>query len=217
MIESFDGLVLATQDVEKTLGVPSSAFFGLVGVLVGAVIATVGDWLLERHRDDRAEAAENTVRQRQLREAARLVDLELSDAESIIGESIYRTRWWDPGRQFSSDVFSTHRSTLAVELEDDDWSRLATAYFGLNELNWRHSRAALDRQNARGGGFDDDVIFELRSWAESIFEARKALAPHSSSANVELYGLFTANEYVEAHFRTAQEEYDHLHGIAPDE
>lgn len=213
MLESVSAAIVLAADVEKTWGVPSTAFFGLLGVLIGAVIATVGDWTLERHRDERAEKAEKTANARNLKEAARLVDLELQDAEGVIGEAIFREEWWPAAREFSADVFTQHRATLAVQLSDAEWPSVSYAYIALNELNWNRRTVNLQIANGRGGEFDEDVIYALRDWVKSAFEARKALAPYSSTSDRELLESTTVESYVEENFRTAQEEYNNLRGF----
>lgn len=217
MIEFIDPTILLSADTaevtEKTLGVPSSAFFGLIGVLVGALIATVGDFVIERRRDKRAAKAEKAADERNLKEAARLVDLELRDAEAVIGESIYEETWWEHGRQFSSDVFTRVRATMAVQLSGPEWADVSNAYFGLNELNWKRRRAELDQYNQRGGEFNVEVIRELRTWVEDLYAARKALAPYSSTSDRELLEISTAKEWVEENFRTRLEEFEILRGF----
>jgi hypothetical protein len=90
------------------------ALFGVLGVIVGAVLAGSFQYLLLRRRE-RAD----------LKVAQRLVTLELSDIRDLLdaaGEAGFESS------TYSVEAFAAYRAILARELDDQAWEMVADAY-----------------------------------------------------------------------------------------
>jgi hypothetical protein len=102
----------------------SEAIFGLVGVLLGAIAAGLGDYLLGKNR----EKAE-------VRRSARLLSLELEEARIFIETSLEELRWVaDPERVLSNGVWFENRGSFAQVKSSDLWRVVSRAFLKIGEL-----------------------------------------------------------------------------------
>jgi hypothetical protein len=94
------------------------AIFGLVGVVVGAVVAGGVDYALDRRRERAG-----------LRAALRLVEDEYKDLLSVVAIVLQMRVWppsdWQAWRSTSRDQWETHRDVLAARLSAADWELIA--------------------------------------------------------------------------------------------
>lgn len=97
----------------------SAAIFGLIGVVVGALVTGGVDYVMQRRR----EKAE-------LRQARRVVAGELSDLWYQLETITAGDRWPGevPEEWFASRMWEAHRPVLASQLSDEDWNELARIY-----------------------------------------------------------------------------------------
>jgi hypothetical protein len=106
----------------------SEAIFGLVGVIIGAFAAGLGDYLLETRRESRM-----------IRRAARLLQLELEEARDFIRDSLDRTRWIaEPERVLSNEVWFQHRDAFASVEDAELWSAVSNGFIaiaGIRRMN----------------------------------------------------------------------------------
>lgn len=99
----------------------SEAIFGLVGVVIGAFAAGLGDYLLETRRESRI-----------VRRAARLLQLELEEARDFIRDSLDRTRWTaEPERVLSNEVWFQHRDAFASVEDADLWRAVSDGFIAI--------------------------------------------------------------------------------------
>ena len=104
----------------------AEAIFGLVGVIIGAVVASVGDLALERRRERKA-----------VRRAARLVGFELVEIYAVLGAAAIGRDPFpaDKKERLSTNAWQDFRDTLAGGLAAEAWTRLATAYRVIEMVN----------------------------------------------------------------------------------
>ena len=119
-----------------TLRFLRDAVIGLVGVLVGALIAGAWGWFSEVRR----ELAEAVV-------AARLVTNELNS--------------WDLARARSQDAWLVHRADLARVLGADEWASVSEAYTPV--ASDRQVTKAIDALKPLARGKRHQVIRRLRN------------------------------------------------------
>lgn len=113
---------------ETVAGIPTSALFGLLGVLIGAAIAIFGEVWLERHRDKRDDQRLTATTDRESCAAARLVDAELRTAFATCVTALARNEWWPEPYELSRTVFDSNRELLARTLDDKAWNFLSFVY-----------------------------------------------------------------------------------------
>lgn len=104
----------------------AEAIFGLVGVIVGAAIAIVGDFIIERRR-------ESSLGKR----AARLVHAELLSAISIVGGAAHEEVPFpgDKNEQIETTAWTDYKHDLALTLPSAAWSQVTLAYGAIEALN----------------------------------------------------------------------------------
>lgn len=144
------------------------AWPALVGALVGGGVS-LGTTLLVEHQRHRASS--KTEERRRLAEgqlAARLVILELRDAERMLKVMLERTpfRWPPkPGFEFQTNTWSVHATQLAVVLSEAQWKATAAPY-----LSFRYSNLLVNLTAAAAEALLESTrsaIHELDSWISS--------------------------------------------------
>jgi hypothetical protein len=101
------------------------ATFGLIGVVVGALVTGGVTWTLARRRE-----------QRDVRAAARLLRNDLLKAEGMLSHALNESRWWPRDRELPTSLWREERRYLAAELENfDDWEPIGRAFTELEELS----------------------------------------------------------------------------------
>jgi hypothetical protein len=102
----------------------TEAIFGLVGVVIGAVITGGGEYIMRR-RDERA----------QVRAAARLAHSELGDAEDKLGWAL-ESGDYDIVKpdDFPAERWRQHEALFARLLTGDEWSTLERGYVRAQRL-----------------------------------------------------------------------------------
>jgi hypothetical protein len=113
----------------------TAAIFGLVGVVVGAVVTGAVSWLLERRR----EAAE-------ARAAARLLKSEVTAACEDIDSALHEGKWPIAYRPTWRQSWSTYRRPLAVVMQATAFDEVAVAYSRMDQLQGGFSAARAEDQ-----------------------------------------------------------------------
>ena len=109
---------------EPDHGWMSEAVFGLVGVVVGALAAGLGDYLLEARREVRS-----------IRKAARMLLLELQEAKEFIEISLEKLVWIaEPERVLSNEVWCTYRAEFAAVKSHGLWEDVSQAFLAIAEV-----------------------------------------------------------------------------------
>jgi hypothetical protein len=105
--------------------------------LLGALISFGTTFYFERRKELRSERQEARERDRQLRQAARLVWGELLDIATAIESALDGEEWWtSPPHDLSHQLWTDHRATIAALLEDENlWETLVTAYSSVADFN----------------------------------------------------------------------------------
>jgi hypothetical protein len=112
----------------------TSAWFGLAGVCLGAVI-TGGFSYLTTRRKERADAAAERRREGvAVQRAARLIDADLRFAEAAARICIERKKWWWRDRPLTSEGWQQYRDVIASKLPWSDWAAVMTAVEAVNHL-----------------------------------------------------------------------------------
>ena len=122
----------------------ASALIPLGSVVVGGVLATGGQLVVERGRDERQREADAEARRRAIRTAVRLVVEELAESVALIEHAAETRRYWAGARQLPTNTWNNYRTDIAAALDASiDWKRVVEAYDSINNLNWTvgHRRA----------------------------------------------------------------------------
>jgi hypothetical protein len=116
----------------------SAALAGVAGVLLGALISTGSNWLIEARRTRRADQREARKDERQLLQAIRLIDDEITDIAYSLCIAIDNYEWW-PRSSFTlpSNRWNEYGPILAGSgiVTENDWSGISTAYQVIRGLN----------------------------------------------------------------------------------
>jgi hypothetical protein len=155
----------------------SQAVAALVGALIGGLLTSGSSWGMATIANRRADSRDAGLRERELREAARLIDDELMGAASILSQAILRRAWIPPGEQLSLDRWLTYGPILArSELSDDSWTWLADCYQAIREANVRIVIA--ERRDERAVDDRDEAYLSgIRGAIEAGLEALRADVP----------------------------------------
>jgi hypothetical protein len=112
----------------------------LVGVLFGSAISLLSTFGLEAWRDRQRHEESEEKGEQSVRQAVRLVVLELSDIDLAIRESVSLREYWVkrlPGWTLPTDTWNKYRDVLALHLPPEPWRLVAEGFGFANELNWR--------------------------------------------------------------------------------
>ena len=104
----------------------TAAIFGLIGVLVGASINGLIQWLMARRSE-----------QNGARTAARLVTYELREYQQLLQFAL-TSRRWDTGLWFSPAIWRLHQARLAGACSLSEWTPLERAYLGIEIVDGWH-------------------------------------------------------------------------------
>jgi hypothetical protein len=120
----------------------------LIGVLIGAAVTLATTFGLEAWRTRlRAEEVAQS-REEALRQALRLVLVELDEIDGAIREAASVGAYWTErmaGRELPTGTWNTYREVLAVRLDPHPWRLVAAAFDVANDLNWRLRAGKLAR------------------------------------------------------------------------
>ena len=96
---------------------------GIVGALLGAFVAGVITFWIQRRRE-----------QREAKAARVIVELELDEAAEVV-RAIERSKGWPPGWMRAwSQSWATNRPALALDMPDRSFKKLADAYLFMGRL-----------------------------------------------------------------------------------
>lgn len=120
-----------------------TAIFGLVGVIIGGLIAGLSSFLIERRRDQKVDEREGKARLQLLKRAARVVDADLEQAETSARFAVKDRKWWpeEMGR-LEVTSWAEHREILASELSNEDWKTIVLGFGFIHGLNNARALAA---------------------------------------------------------------------------
>jgi hypothetical protein len=145
----------------------------IIGTGLGATVAARSAFAVERRREQRTEQ-EDAVK---LRAAARLVWLDLAQAESNLAWSVMRNTWSRGKVRLPMDAWEQNRERLAIGIDDREaWTTIANAMGALT-----HARAVLGSQLSDAEELPPGV-------AESLAEAR-ALALRAAAVLAPIAGV----------------------------
>jgi hypothetical protein len=103
-----------------------TAVIGLIGVIIGAGMSGLVQWLMAR-RSDRVAA----------RTAARVVRFELQQYRNLLEYSI-QAKHWEVGYWISPVRWHEYQITLAGACTSNEWSTIETAYTGIEIVDSWH-------------------------------------------------------------------------------
>src|SRR6478752_5833487 len=104
----------------------ATAVIGLIGVVIGAGMSGLVQWLMMR-RSDRLAA----------RTAARVVRYELRQYRELL-QFLIGARHWDTAYWISPIRWREHQTTLASACASDEWSKIEMAYSGIEIVDSWH-------------------------------------------------------------------------------
>ncbi len=106
----------------------TTAVIGLIGVVIGAGVSGLVQWLMTR-RSDRLAA----------RTAARVVRYELRQYRELL-QFLIGAGHWEVAYWISPVRWREHQTTLAGACASDEWSRIEMAYSGIEIVDSWHRR-----------------------------------------------------------------------------
>lgn len=123
------------------VGPIATALIGALGAVIGGLLTSGTQVLIERGRSVRQREAEGDLRQIEWRQAARLILEELRSADTFVRQAVGARRYWEPPRHLAAVSWSKYSPHLAAYLGDDLadqalWRRVAEAFNQLERLNW---------------------------------------------------------------------------------
>jgi hypothetical protein len=151
----------------------TEAVFGLIGVVVGAIVTGGFEWFFTRRRE-RASA----------RTGARLIQLELQDRVQVIDQwvSIRRVEplWWKPREQWS-----IQSPVLAATLNGPQWEAVSRAYQEFEDTDgWIAEVERVDNPERRAERFTlPEGTVLMRSISDRSDLARVAIASLEETAH----------------------------------
>lgn len=120
----------------------SEGLFVLSGVVLGAGITGLADYVLERRRELRLT-----------RRAARMLRLELQEAYDFIEVSLEKAQWIaEPERVLSNEVWCEHRAAFSAVRDADLWNSTSFAFLRIADVR----RSNLDARAGTSLAPDDD-------------------------------------------------------------
>lgn len=153
-----------------------NGIFALSGAIVGALIGGIPLYLLERRRDRRDEKREKKARQTAVKQAARVVDAELEQAERSAQIAVDRGEWW--AKEIGPlDVgsWNQYRAILASELPLDEWRLIASAFGFIHGINSAWAIAFRPPQIAR----HEAISFDPPRGGEPMVEVERKRIPYA--------------------------------------
>lgn len=151
------------------------AAIGVLGVLLGAGLTTLGSWVIERRRDKRATAA-----------TVRLLSTDLHKTQAIIQpvrEPLIGA--WGPERtELPVSAYEMGKGLLAAHLDPDMWVKVEGAILGVRQLEGIRQETLAERRPltdfelgtfGRIGRHIDETIelLDHTRWMKGIPEARE--------------------------------------------
>jgi hypothetical protein len=154
----------------------STAIFGLVGAVVGAIIVGANNYCLavrreraDRERDDRNRAIV-------IKTAARLIDADLSRAGAAAKICVEKRRWWPSDvRQLSDEAWEKYSPDIAPVLPNQAWADVLTAIEAVDDLK-RFREIAVETELV-ANSIPDTTAEQIVPVLTDIKNGRAALAP----------------------------------------
>lgn len=150
------------------------AIVALVATIIGATIGATTNYVLagrreraDRDRDSRSHAIE-------VKRAARLIDLELAQAQALAAIAIEK-RYWVDGAELSTEAWQKYGGTIAPDLSNQTWHTVTIAFMAVEHIKGSmalHVGGAL-RDRPLSDGSADGVAPMLKD----VTLGREALAP----------------------------------------
>ena len=110
------------------------ALIGLLGVFVGGLITAGATFILTVRKERTDEAREAANREREVKKAARLVGLELAQANDKWGLAIKLQAFLDAGKIIKTEVWDAHKAILAEHLPIEDWNALSGGFRTISQV-----------------------------------------------------------------------------------
>jgi hypothetical protein len=107
----------------------AAALIGAGGAVIGGVLTTSGQLLIERGRAIREHSATRERQARELRLAVRLVMEELAESTSLIEDAAKTRRYWIAPRRLPTGTWNKYRTEIADAIDSPlDWRLITTGY-----------------------------------------------------------------------------------------
>jgi hypothetical protein len=153
-----------------------AAWFGLGGVILGALI-TGGFGYLNQLRKERAEAAAERRREdTEVRRGARLIDADLIFAEAAARTCVEKSQWWVSDRRLTVEGWQQYRDVIASKLPWADWVAVLVAITAVGHLQGAKDEAAkLQRAKMAIDPNMRDVLASAEGLGLDIADPRQAI------------------------------------------
>lgn len=155
-----------------------TAIFGLVGVVIGGLITAGSNFLIERRRDRLMAGRTRQKEIQELKQAARLVEAELRQAETSSSVSVSRKRWWPAeAGPLEKNSWAQYRGVLALHLSAEDWKCVATAFEFIHGINaaWSSIQTVQTESSLEGPVMSEELCGRIPFGISHISAARACL------------------------------------------
>lgn len=149
---------------------------GLIGAVVGGGLTSGATLGVEIYRSRAARLVRQRAEAAEMHKSVRLVAEELLEAVFMLDIAIEEREWWPREERLPTEAWQEHRSTLALALNDDEWSWLSNSYSILARLNRQ-----VDQYRSHGGQppWEQETVFQLnvtRNETENSLYALREIA-----------------------------------------
>ena len=155
------------------------AVFGLVGAILGGLIAAGSAYMIETRREEREQKRERRAQAAVLRQASRLIEEEFSTAIYCIRFAQKEKRWGDASiLEPRMTAWQEYRSALALGLPTDVWSNISKGYIAVQQvINLR----AVSAPNEANGELVKGTLELAERLRNDVETARKSLGAFTTS------------------------------------
>jgi hypothetical protein len=151
------------------------AIFGLVGVLIGALITAGSNYLLERRRERAVSQREFRNYAIERKRAARLIDAELLRSQAAVRISIEQRHWWSEDvPQLLTDAWQKYGGIIARDLSDQAWLEVTVAIEAVDNI--RRAREIAVEAGLGAKPISESTADQLATMLTDIQLGRGALA-----------------------------------------
>jgi hypothetical protein len=135
----------------------TAAIFGLIGVVVGALVTGIVQWRLERRR-------ETTNR----RAAMRLLAADFAVSQALIRPVLETGAWGSERIPLPLEAYGEYRGVISAELNKAAWKYVEGAVLGLRHLN--EIRADAERSGRDFTPAEMDHFRRIGAWLDGTIE-----------------------------------------------
>jgi len=158
--------------------------------VIGGLLTSTSNVLIERRRDARDEKRNTERDEREVREAARLVLEELAEIDEALQQAIVSGYTWPADRQLPAFAWREYGAVLAVHLPPAAWRWIGAAYSSANKANWHVIQ--LQREDET----EDSVEYGHNDWLREPFRTVRQAMEELETAVGRTSGVYAYTGHI---------------------